>query len=77
MNFGDGGCGTAVTYSQSRGLYAGVSLEGSVIFARPDVNHRFYGRVVSSLELLKGMSFSHPFLAGSECYCRMFREYIL
>jgi hypothetical protein len=55
MNFGDGGCGTAITYSQSRGLYAGLSLEGSAVFSRPDVNHRFYGRVLSPMELLKGV----------------------
>lgn len=54
MHFGDGGCAPAYTYSHSRGLYAGVSLEGSVIFSRSDVNHRFYGRVVTPVELLRG-----------------------
>ena len=54
MNFGDGGCAASYTYSHSRGLYAGISLEGSVIFSRSDVNHRFYGRVVTPTDLLRG-----------------------
>lgn len=35
------------TDSHSRGLFAGLSLEGGVIIARPDVNRKFYGREVS------------------------------
>ena len=34
--------------SHSRGLFAGLSLEGGVIVARPDVNRKFYGREVSA-----------------------------
>lgn len=44
----------AYSYSHSRGLYAGVSLDGSAIFARDGVNHRFYGRKLSPLEILSG-----------------------
>lgn len=33
--------------SHSRGLFAGLSLEGGVIVSRPDVNRKFYGRQVS------------------------------
>lgn len=33
--------------SHSRGLFAGLSLEGGVIMARSDVNRKFYGRQVS------------------------------
>jgi len=42
------------TYSMSRGLYAGVSLDGKVIVTRHRVNERFYGREVSGMELLSG-----------------------
>lgn len=35
------------TDSHSRGLFAGLSLEGGVIVSRPDVNRKFYGRQVS------------------------------
>jgi len=44
----------ALSYSHSRGLYAGVSLEGSVVVARPDVNFKFYGRAIEPLDILKG-----------------------
>jgi lipid-binding SYLF domain-containing protein len=42
------------TYSLSKGLYAGASLDSKVIVTRHDVNERFYGREVSGAELLSG-----------------------
>lgn len=42
------------TYSLSKGLYAGISLDGKVIVTRNRVNERFYGREVSGMELLSG-----------------------
>jgi hypothetical protein len=42
------------TYSLSKGLYAGISLDGKVIVTRSRVNERFYGREVSGMELLSG-----------------------
>jgi SH3 domain-containing YSC84-like protein 1 len=42
------------SYSLSKGLYAGVSLDGKVIGTRHDLNEKFYGRVVSAGELLSG-----------------------
>ncbi|KAL7528271.1 hypothetical protein ACHAXR_002357, partial [Thalassiosira sp. AJA248-18] len=42
------------TYSLSRGLYAGVSLDGRLITTRDRVNEKFYGRAVSAHELLSG-----------------------
>lgn len=44
----------AFSYSQSRGLYAGVSLDGSIIMTRSEVNHCFYGRPVDAAQLLSG-----------------------
>ncbi|CAO3598575.1 unnamed protein product [Absidia cylindrospora] len=41
-------------YSKTRGLFAGVSLEGSVIITRGDANEKLYGRRVSAKELLNG-----------------------
>mmetsp|Transcript_20328 Transcript_20328/g.22495 ORF Transcript_20328/g.22495 Transcript_20328/m.22495 type:complete len:615 (+) Transcript_20328:71-1915(+) len=40
------------TYSQSKGLYAGISLDGKVIFKRDRVNERFYGREVTGTQIL-------------------------
>jgi hypothetical protein len=42
------------TYSLSKGLYAGISLDGKVIVTRHRVNEKFYGRTVSGMELLQG-----------------------
>ena len=42
------------TYSRSQGLFAGVSLEGTVIGARNDANTEYYGRNVSPEDILSG-----------------------
>lgn len=42
------------TYSLSKGLYAGASLDGRVLVTRDRVNEKFYGRAVSAHELLPG-----------------------
>jgi hypothetical protein len=40
--------------SKSKGLFVGVSLEGSAIYERKDANTKFYGRKIKAKELLKG-----------------------
>jgi SH3 domain-containing YSC84-like protein 1 len=42
------------TYSRSQGLFAGISLEGTVIGARNDANAEYYGRAVSPEDILSG-----------------------
>jgi lipid-binding SYLF domain-containing protein len=42
------------TYSRSQGLFAGVSLEGTVIAARNDANSDYYGREVTPKMILTG-----------------------
>ena len=42
------------TYSKSKGLFAGVSLEGAVIGTRKEANARYYGRAVSASDILHG-----------------------
>jgi SH3 domain-containing YSC84-like protein 1 len=42
------------TYSRSQGLFAGVSLEGTVIGTRNDANAAYYGRPVTAGEILSG-----------------------
>lgn len=48
-----------VAYAKSQGLYFGVSLEGSKMFVREDINHRIYrfstGRECSTDEILSGL----------------------
>lgn len=42
------------TYSRSQGLFAGVSLEGTVIATRDDANRDYYGKPVTAREILSG-----------------------
>ncbi|KAK4989214.1 hypothetical protein LTR66_000429 [Elasticomyces elasticus] len=41
-------------YSKTKGLFAGVSLEGSVLIERRDANQKMYGRAIKARELLQG-----------------------
>ncbi|CAI5717652.1 unnamed protein product [Hyaloperonospora brassicae] len=42
------------SYSHSKGLYAGISLQGAIVAARSDMNRKFYGRDLQPSELLSG-----------------------
>jgi lipid-binding SYLF domain-containing protein len=42
------------TYSRSQGLFAGASIEGTVIAARDEANRSYYGRDVTPKEILSG-----------------------
>jgi lipid-binding SYLF domain-containing protein len=42
------------TYSLSKGLFAGVSLEGAVIVTEKEKNARYYGRSVTASQILNG-----------------------
>ncbi|MEW6272780.1 MAG: lipid-binding SYLF domain-containing protein [Thermodesulfobacteriota bacterium] len=42
------------SYSRSQGLFAGVSLEGTVIVTRDGENEEYYGRAVTPDEILTG-----------------------
>ena len=42
------------SYAQSNGVFAGLSLEGSVIAPREDMNRKFYGKKVTPSEILAG-----------------------
>ena len=48
------------TYSLSKGLYAGISLDGKVIVTRNRVNEKFYGREVTGSQILTGEIPSPP-----------------
>src|SRR5215467_8677905 len=43
-------------YSRSKGLFAGISLDGSVVGIDDDANQRIYGREVTGQEILLGNS---------------------
>ncbi|TDH69841.1 hypothetical protein CCR75_002341 [Bremia lactucae] len=42
------------SYSHSKGLFAGISLQGAILAARSDLNRKFYGRDLQPSELLSG-----------------------
>jgi len=42
------------TYSRSKGLFAGVSLEGAIIATQKTANERYYGKRVGAREILAG-----------------------
>jgi lipid-binding SYLF domain-containing protein len=43
-----------LTYSRSRGLFAGVSLEGASVRPDPETNRELYGREAANREILTG-----------------------
>jgi len=42
------------TYSRSKGLFAGVSIEGAVLDENEEANAAFYGRDITAKEILSG-----------------------
>jgi lipid-binding SYLF domain-containing protein len=48
------------TYSRTKGLFAGASLEGAVIATQKTANDRYYGRPVSARDILSGSASAPP-----------------
>ncbi|KAF9890988.1 hypothetical protein FE257_005245 [Aspergillus nanangensis] len=42
------------TYMKSRGLYAGVQIDGTIVIERTDENERFFGERISVIDILAG-----------------------
>jgi lipid-binding SYLF domain-containing protein len=55
VNIGENGYAPAIAYAHSKGLYAGLGLDGSLIITRPDVNLNFYGQAHTPEEILNGI----------------------
>ncbi|CCK71945.1 Ysc84p KNAG_0I01580 [Huiozyma naganishii CBS 8797] len=49
-----GGVAAVFAYSKSKGLFAGVSVEGSMIVERREANRKFYGDNCTSKQILSG-----------------------
>ena len=49
-----------VAFSQSRGLFAGLSLQGSVLGARTEWNRAYYGRDLAARQVVLDMSGRNP-----------------
>ncbi|BDA51595.1 probable SH3 domain-containing YSC84-like protein 1 at C-terminar half [Coccomyxa sp. Obi] len=65
MQVGLGGAAVCYSYSCSRGAFAGVSIDGSLLTTRSDVNLDFYGRLLSAKQLLMGDNVSAPVAADA------------
>ncbi|OPX99077.1 MAG: hypothetical protein A4E58_00478 [Syntrophorhabdus sp. PtaB.Bin006] len=53
-----------LTFSRSKGLYGGVSLEGSVVAVREGLNNAYYGLTVSPTDILVSKTVTNPHAAG-------------
>ena len=49
-----------VSFARARGLYAGISLEGSLLSSRNDFNTGYYGRSVSTRQIVLDMQAHNP-----------------
>jgi len=49
-----------LSYSRSRGLFAGISLEGSTVRPDNDANERLYGKKVSAKDIIFGGAVKVP-----------------
>jgi lipid-binding SYLF domain-containing protein len=49
-----------LSFSRSKGIYGGVSLEGMVIGPRSSLNHAYYDQGVSSLDILVNQTVQNP-----------------
>jgi lipid-binding SYLF domain-containing protein len=49
-----------IAFSQSRGLYGGVSIEGSIMGAKSDWNRAYYGRDMATQQIVLDMQASNP-----------------
>ncbi|KAF7594896.1 hypothetical protein BBP40_007930 [Aspergillus hancockii] len=47
------------TYVKSRGFYAGVQIDGTIVIERMDENEVFYGRKVPAKEILSGRAWTN------------------
>jgi len=55
VNLGDGGVAACYSYSHARGAFAGLSLQGAILFARDSDNAKFYGTKVTPTAILNGI----------------------
>jgi len=53
-----------VSFARAKGLYAGLSLEGSVVAVREDWNTSYYGRPVSPADILINRVVRNPHAAA-------------
>jgi lipid-binding SYLF domain-containing protein len=53
-----------LSYSRNKGLFAGVSLEGSTLRSDGSANEKLYGRKLTAKEIIRGGKVGVPACAG-------------
>lgn len=53
-----------IAYSRAKGLYAGVSLDGAMVATRDALNHAYYGKEVTPIDILITRTVTNPQAAG-------------
>ncbi|KLJ05625.1 hypothetical protein EMPG_09334 [Blastomyces silverae] len=53
------------TYLKSRGVYAGVQIDGTIVIERSDENERFYGERIGVADILAGKAKNPPASIGT------------
>jgi len=56
----DVGGSDLLTYARSKGLFAGVSLDGATLHQDGDANQRLYGKAISASEIVRGKDVKPP-----------------
>lgn len=69
MGAGIGGATAAlsadiIAFSRAKGLYGGISLDGSVVAVRDDWNHAYYGKSVTPSDILVRREIGNPESSG-------------
>ena len=49
-----------LSFSRSKGVFAGISFEGALIYASDDANHTYYGKAVRPVDILLKNSLKTP-----------------
>jgi lipid-binding SYLF domain-containing protein len=60
-----------VSFAKSKGLYAGINLEGSVIEVRDSLNEGYYGMAVRPVDIIVKKAVSNP---GAEALCEALKK---
>lgn len=53
-----------IAYSRAKGLYAGISLDGAMVATRDALNHAYYGKEVTPIDILITRTVTNPQAAG-------------
>jgi lipid-binding SYLF domain-containing protein len=61
-----------VAFAQARGLFAGISLEGSLISSRSDWDQAYYGKPLAAQQIVNGGEGQNP---GAEPLREMLARY--